>query len=82
MIDEPEWGNSATIPVLELLDEAGVALSPGAITLNLELDMKRPPSRSTVTRALKGLLEHGFVEKPVEGKSYYRITESGERYLY
>lgn len=81
MTENADWENSATRPVLNLLDEADVAISPGAITLNLELEMQRPPSRSTVTRALEQLQKRDLIEKPDENKTYYRITEKGRKYL-
>ncbi|UPV76626.1 MarR family transcriptional regulator (plasmid) [Halorussus limi] len=76
-----DWENSATRPVLNLLDESNVAISPGGITLNLEQQMQRPPSRSTVTRAIEQLLKRELIEKPDESKTYYRITEKGRQYL-
>jgi Fe2+ or Zn2+ uptake regulation protein len=79
--ENSDWENSATRPVLNLLQESGVAISPGAITLNLEMRMERPPSRSTVTRALEQLRERELIEKPDENKTYYQITERGQGYL-
>jgi DNA-binding PadR family transcriptional regulator len=81
MTQFPEWKNSATDAVLDLLARAGVALSPGAIRLNLEADLQRPPSRTTVTRAIKGLRERGLIGRLEESKPYYRINEAGEAYL-
>jgi len=79
--ENSDWENSATRPVLNLLQESGVAISPGAITLNLEMRMERPPSRSTVTRALEQLRERELIEKPDESKTYYQITDRGQAYL-
>lgn len=81
MTGNADWENSATRPVLHLLDESDVAISPGAITLNLGMRMQRPPSRSTVTRALEQLRERDLIEKPDENKTYYQITDKGRRYL-
>lgn len=75
----PDWMNSASRPVLKLLDDTGVALTPTAITYNLEKRMDRPPSRSTVSRALSGLKETGLVHQP-EG-TLYEITDEGRAYL-
>lgn len=77
----PDWKNSATDAVLRLLDDSGVALSPGGITVNLEVRLQRPPSRSTVTRAVKGALDVGLIERAEEGRSYYQISEQGRAYL-
>jgi len=79
--ENSDWENSATRLVLNLLQESAVAISPGAITLNLEMRMERPPSRSTVTRALEQLRERKLIEKPDENKTYYQITERGRAYL-
>lgn len=75
----PKWVNSATKPALNLLAEHDLALSATGIYYNLEQTLQRPPSRSTVTRALKGLRERGLVEQPYG--SLYQITEKGREYL-
>lgn len=74
-----EWQNSATKPILRLLDESGLALSNSAIVYNLQQQMQRPPSKSTVNRALRGLRENKLVHQP-EG-SLYEITDRGRLYL-
>ncbi|SER15300.1 helix-turn-helix domain-containing protein [Natrinema salaciae] len=79
MVNE-DWQNSATDPVLRLLYEAGIAVSPGAITLNLQYQLERPPSRSTVTRAIEGLSDQGLITKMDPEKPYYTLTEEGEEY--
>lgn len=75
----PEWKNSASEPALRLLAEHDLALSATGIYYNLEQELQRPPSRSTVTRALRGLREVGLVEQP--HGSLYQITEKGRQYL-
>lgn len=75
----PDWENSATKPALRLLADYDLALSSTAIYYNLEQQLQRPPSRSTVTRALGGLREKELVEQPYG--SLYQITERGRRYL-
>lgn len=81
MTENTDWENSATRPVLNLLEESGLAISPGAITLNLKMRMQRPPSRSTVTRALEQLQKRGLIEKPDKNKTYYQITREGREYI-
>lgn len=76
---QPEWRNSATEPVLRLLDETDLALSAKSIVYNLEQQLERPPSRATVHRALSGALDTGLVTQP-EG-TLYQITEKGRAYL-
>lgn len=75
----PGWKNSATDPVLRLLAESDLALSSTSITYNLESRLERPPSRSTVTRALSGALDKGLVHQPYG--SLYVITDRGRAYL-
>ncbi len=75
-----EWKNSATDPIINLLSESDVAISPGGITANLEYKLERPPSRSTVTRAIRGLRNKGYIEKIDGSKTYYMITDAGREY--
>lgn len=75
----PEWANSATKPVLRLLAEHDLALSATSIVYNLDQDLQRPPSRSTVQRALRGAMDVGLVYQP-EG-TLYEITDRGRKYL-
>lgn len=81
MVRFPEWKNSSTDAVLRLLSRADVALSPGAITINLEQELERPPSRTTITRAIKGLRETELIRRIEEDQPYYEITENGRLYL-
>lgn len=81
MRDPSEWENAAIIPILETLEKAGIAVSAGAIQFELERDMRRPPSRSTITRALRELREEDLVVKPDEDSIYYELTEEGQRYI-
>lgn len=77
----PDWANSATNPVLRLLADSGVALSPSAIVVNLNDRLKRPPSRSTVTRILIGLRSQELVERVEPGRAYYVLTDAGQSYV-
>lgn len=81
MRDRAEWMNKASIPVLELLAEADVALSAGSIVHNLQVDLTDAPSRATIYRALDPLEEHGLVGEEGEKSSHYRITSEGRAYL-
>ena len=81
--DRREWMNKATDPVLELLDE-GLVLNGRAIRYTLFHRADSPadaPGRSTIYRALNDLSEHGFVEVFEKNDSYYKITDTGRRYL-
>lgn len=75
-----DWRNSATEPVLHLLDDSGLALSAKSIVYNLNEQLDRSPSRATVHRALSGALDAGLVYQP-EG-SLYAITDTGRDYLH
>lgn len=79
--DPGEWANTAIVPVLETLGRTDIAVSAGAIRFELERDMRRPPSRSTVTRAIRTLRETSLVRKPDEEKIYYELTDAGRQYV-
>lgn len=80
MVRRAKWMNDASIPVLEVLEVCPIAVSAGAIQLELEQDMRRPPSRSTTDRALKGLRDRDLVRK-VNDTIYYELTDRGEQVL-
>lgn len=73
--------NKASTPVLELLADAGVAMNPKGIMLNLRREMDDPPARRTVFRCFDDLETHGLIENVAEKGSYYVITERGRAYL-
>jgi predicted transcriptional regulator len=75
----PAWKNSATVPVLRLLEESDLALSATSIQYNLDQQLERPPSKSTVYRALSGALDAGLVYQP-QG-SLYVIDDAGREYI-
>lgn len=74
--------NTAVDPVLELLDESDLALPPGVIAYNLNIQIGDAPSRSTITRAVRELESHGFIHKAPESNTYYEITDKGRAYLH
>ncbi len=73
--------NKASEPILELLDESGIALSPSTIVVNLNIELDNSPARSTIYKAFDPLLENGFIEKADVDGTYYRITPLGREYL-
>jgi Fe2+ or Zn2+ uptake regulation protein len=75
------WMNKASEPVLELLADSKLALSPSVIVLNLKRELDDAPSRSTVYRAFDGLLKHKLIQEVDTEGTYYEITSRGERYL-
>lgn len=88
------WMNKATEPVLEVLNDSGDWRSASDIIVNINEQFADPPSKRTVYRALKDLLNYRY-DGPAETQSvqliekrefetfgeYYCITELGERYL-
>ena len=81
MRDRPAWMNKASVAVLEVLAEAGIALSASVIEYHLQEPFDDPPSRSTVYRALDGLVEHGYVREIEWRPTVFELTEDGEAYL-
>ncbi|ODR80346.1 PhiH1 repressor [Haladaptatus sp. W1] len=59
--------------ILEVLESAGLILSPAVVAKNIDR------SRHEVSRRLSVLVEYGFVERVERG--YYVIAEPGEQYL-
>lgn len=83
-MSSPRWENRATEPVLQFLDETELAFSNSGLVYNLRRwdrwnDFEDPPSEATINRALRGLREHGLVDRP-DG-NLYAINERGRRYL-
>lgn len=66
--------------ILRFLAEKDIALPPRPLYENLRLEGATFSYR-TVSRRLKHLHELGLVERALEEKGYYRITEQGEDYL-
>lgn len=75
------WMNTATDPILELLSDSDVAMTPGAIRYNLEQRLEDSPSKSSIHRALQDLEEYGLVWRPEEAESLVELTEIGRGYL-
>ena len=73
--------NRASEPLLELLDDSGVAMNPTGIIFELGDRLDDPPGRSTIYRAIDSLISAGYIERPVEDKALYRITNRGREWL-
>lgn len=69
------------IAILELLEDAGVAMPPKAIAFNLDYLGVTSPAKSTVQRRLSVLEDRDFVEKVDPKAGYYDISEYGKKYL-
>lgn len=68
-----DWMRPMDDRILEVLQTAGITLSPAIIAYNLEM------SREAVNRRLAELAERGLVEKIERGR--YEIAQIGEQYL-
>jgi len=66
-------------PILEILDESGLALRATSIRYNLRTRYDTEVAEATLYRRLKVLTYAGVLEK--EDDTYYSITELGQRYL-
>lgn len=74
--------NIATDPVLELLDEAPLAVTPGSIVFELQRRGGDSPSRRTIFRALDELEDRGYITRPQgDDGTLIEITERGREYL-
>jgi len=74
--------NKATDPVLELLDDVGIAISPNAIMYELNQTSSDPPHRSSVYRAMDDLEKRDYICRPKgEDTRLVQITERGREYL-
>ena len=79
-------GISAMKPILQMLDESGLALSSSAIHYNLPRwgdwgEYGSPPSRATIDRALRSARELDLVDRPDEADNLYQINERGRAFL-
>lgn len=72
--------NKATDPVLELLDDAPLAVTPGAINYKLQ-QQEGGPSRRTIFRALSELEERNYIRRVNDG-NLLEITDQGREYLH
>lgn len=73
--------------ILRVLDHVGFALPPKAIMLGIRARYgeEATPAAYHVSRRVRGpLFEHGLIERPLpdEARTYYGITDLGERYLH
>jgi predicted transcriptional regulator len=73
MRQRADWMTPMDDQILELLQSAGIVLTPSIIAYNLDL------SREGVTRRLQELTSYGLVRRVERGK--YEITEDGAAYL-
>lgn len=73
--------NKASEPILELLEDAGVVMTPGAIEYELNRRMADPPGHNTIHRGLRELENHRLIERPQASTILIDLTELGEQFL-
>ena len=73
--------NARDRAILQFLREYQLALPPGPIYRNMKLQNRAQFTYETLRRRLNYLEEADYVERLFGAKSYYRITDKGERYL-
>jgi DNA-binding PadR family transcriptional regulator len=79
------WMTRTDRYILDLLDRAGVAITPTTVWRNLHREHgDDTPSQRQITRRLRDqLATHGLVTQPFEdAENYYELTELGERFLH
>lgn len=76
-----EQQNEATEPVLRVLYQAGVALSPDSVAANLEAYADESHGSSAVEAALAGLEDADLVRRLDRDGEYYEVTERGADYV-
>ncbi|RQG94083.1 ArsR family transcriptional regulator [Natrarchaeobius chitinivorans] len=70
------WMTKSDPAILEVFEEAGLAIPPGVVDYHIV-----GVSGSTIDRRLPILVEHGLLEKVDEKRGYYEITDRGRAYL-
>lgn len=74
-----DWNHDAADPVVRMLSQAGIGVSPGGIAANLDELLDDPPSESDVRDALDELERRGVVRR-LDG-AYYLLTDHGRDYV-
>jgi hypothetical protein len=77
----PEWKTDATDPIMRVLYQAGVALSPHSIVTNIEEYAGEAPSVVETQEALEALEAEGMVRRLDRPEEYYVITDHGTDYV-
>lgn len=70
------WMTKSDPAILEVFEEAGIAIPPAVAEYNL-----KGVSKSTIKRRLPVLVEHNLLRKVDEERGYYQITDLGRAYL-
>lgn len=73
--------HEATEPVLRVLYQAGVALSPDSVVANLDTYADVSHGQAAVEEALAGLADADLVRVLDREDRYYELTRRGEDYV-
>lgn len=73
--------HEATEPVLRVLYQAGVALSPDSVVANLDAAADASHGQAGVEAALAGLADADLVRDLDREGEYYELTDRGEDYV-
>lgn len=78
------WMTRTDRYILDLLDRAGVAVTPVVVYRNLHDEHgDDAPSQRQISRRLRDqLTTHGLVERPFDAENFYRLSALGERFLH
>lgn len=71
----------ATEPVMRVLYQAGVALSPDSIVANLDAYADESHGPAAVNEALSGLEDAEFVRRLDREGEYYEVSDRGSNYV-
>lgn len=74
------WDSDAVEPVLRVLYQAGIGISPAAITANLDEYLEEPPDPEAVRQALDELQDSELV-RTLDGDEYFLLTDGGRSYV-
>lgn len=77
----PEFDTAAAHPILRLLYQSGVGISPSDIAVNLDDRMDDPPTRTAILNAVRELHEGDYVRRLSDVESCYVITDHGRDYV-
>jgi hypothetical protein len=75
-----DWNSDAVEPVLRVLYQAGIGISPAAIAANLDEYLDAPPDSEEIRHALDELREAELV-RTLDGGEYFLLTDGGRSYV-
>lgn len=76
-----DWERDAVEPVLRVLYQAGIGISPAAITANLDEYVEDPPDPEEVRLALEELADEELVRSLQDDGQFFLLTDGGRSYV-